>query len=259
MLGSCSGYEKLLKGSDYKLKYTEAKKYYDNGDFYKAQVLYDQIAPVFRGTQQADTIYYYQAMSYYQQKDYIMAGHHFSNFSKTYGGSPFVEEADYMTAFCHYQNSPRPELDQTNTQLAIQLFQLYIIKHPEGKRVEDARSYIESLKEKLVEKSFISARLYFDLEYYKSSLVALNNSLIEYPESKFRESIMFMILKSSYMYADNSVPSKKKERFQATLDEFYSFKAEFPESKFMKEANRFFKNSVKNLGDELIVEEEKIN
>lgn len=256
LLGACSGYEKLLKSSDYKLKYSEARRYYAKGDYYRAQVLYDQIAPVFRGTSEADSVYYYQAMSYFKQKDYIMAGHYFSTFSQTYGASPFVEEADFMTAFCYYKNSPRPELDQNYSTMAIQTFQLFLIKHPDSEKAPEARVYIEELKEKLVEKSFISARLYYDLEDYKASLVALNNSLLNYPESKFRESIMYMILKSSYMYASRSVESKKKERFQATIDDYYSFKAEFPESRHMREANRFYKNSSKYLGGDFLLEQE---
>lgn len=259
VLGSCSGYEKLLKSTDYRLKYTEAKRYYDKGDYYRAQVLYDQIAPVFRGTSEADSIYFFQAMSYFKQKDYIMAGHYFTTFSQTYGGSPFVEESDFMSAFCNYKSSPRPELDQDYSIMAIQMFQLYLIKHPDSERAPEAKGYIDELREKLVEKSFISARLYYDLEDYKASLVALNNSLLNYPESKYRESIMYMILKSSYMYASKSIASKKKERFQDAIDDYYSFKSEFPESKHMREANRFYKSSAKYLGVDFNQEETEIN
>ncbi len=51
------------------------------------------------------------------------------------------------------------------------------------------------MRDKLVEKSFISARLYYDLGYYKSAILALRNSLIEYPETRYREELMFLILK----------------------------------------------------------------
>ncbi|MBN1118999.1 MAG: outer membrane protein assembly factor BamD [Bacteroidales bacterium] len=245
---SCTGYEKLLKSNDYKLKYDEAIRYYAEEDYYRAQTLFDQIAPVYRGAEQADSVYYLQAMCYFNQRDYILAGHYFSTFARTYGGSPFVEEADYMAAYCYYMNSPRPELDQENTVMAIQTFQMYLLKYPTSEKAEEARGYIKELQEKLVEKSFISARLYYDLEDYKASLVALNNSLLEYPESDHREQIMFMIVKSSYMLADGSIPSKQKERFQAALDEYYSFKAEYPESKYMREAERYFKATAKYLG-----------
>lgn len=259
MLGACSGFEKTLKSKDYMMKYREAMRYYNEEDYYKAQTLFDQIAPIFRGAEQADSVYYYQAMSYFKQKDFILASHYFSSFSQTYGGSPFVEEADYMAAYCYYKLSPRPELDQENSALAIQNFYLYIIKYPESKRVSEAKAYIEDLQNKLVEKSFISARLYYDLEDYKASLVALNNSLLEYPDSKYREDIMFMIVKSSYMLADKSIASKQRERFQDALDEYYTFKSEFPESKFIREANKYFRSTTRFLGEDYINDINEVN
>jgi len=38
----------------------------------------------------------------------------------------------------------------------------------------------------LVEKSYLSAKLYYDMKQYKAAVVALNNSLKEFPESSYR-------------------------------------------------------------------------
>lgn len=256
VLVGCSGYEKILKSSDYKRKYDAALKYYyEKEDYVRAATLFDQIALVYRGTDQADTVYYLQAMSYFKQHDYILSGHYFRTFARTYGGSPFAEDAEFMGAYCFYVTSPRPELDQTNTVQAMQAFQLYLIKYPESKRKDEVKEYLIELRDKLVVKSYLSAKLYYDLEDYKASIVALNNSLLKYPESKYREEIMFMLVKSSYMLADRSVLSKKKERFQDTIDEYYSFAAEFPDSKFLKEAKRYYRLSAKYLGEEILENE----
>jgi len=244
---SCSRYEKLLKSSDYNLKYKKAFEYYNEGEYVRASSLFDQISAVFRGSNKADSVYFYQAMSYFHQNDFILAGHYFESFVKTYGNSSFAEDASFYKAFCYYKTSPRPSLDQVSTIQAIQSFQLFIIKYPNSPRAEECRKLINELREKLVEKSFMSAKLYFDLEDYKASLVALNTSLTEFPDSKFREDIMFLILKSSYLLAYNSIEKKKKERYQASLDEYYSFIAEFPDSKYRKEADKMYESSSKIL------------
>ncbi len=254
----CSGYEKVLKSSDYKLKYKEALRYYNNEDYTRSATLFDQISPVLRGTSQADTVYYYQAMSYFHQRDYILSGHYFRMFSRTYGASPFVENAEYMGAYSYYMQSPRPSLDQTSTVQAVQAFQLYLIKYPESKRSEEVKNYLNELRNKLVEKSYMSAKLYFDLEDYKASIVALNNSLFKFPDTKYREKIMFMLVKSSYMLAFKSIRSKQKERYQDTIDEYYSFASEFPESEYIKEAKRFYRNAADIVGDELDTENDSI-
>jgi outer membrane protein assembly factor BamD len=121
--------------------------------------------------------------------------------------------------------------------------QMFMARYPNSERISECREIITEMIDKLVEKSFISAKLYYDLGYYKSAILALRNSLIEYPDTKYREELMFLILKSTYLLADGSVPSKQRERFQSTVDEYFSFIGEFPEGPHSKEAERMYESS----------------
>lgn len=248
---NCSGYEKLLKSSDSNLKYTKAFEYYNKGDYTRAGAILEQIAPVFRGTTKADSVYFFLSMSYFKQNDFILAGHSFKTFADTYGNSQFAEEATFYIAYCYYLSSPRPELDQTDTHQAIQSFRLFMIRYPNSKRIADCERMIAEMRDKLVEKSYISAKLYFDLKDYKASIVALNNSLNQYPESKYREDILYLILRSNYLLAVNSIANKQKERYQSTVDEYYSFVTEFPESKYRKEADKIYELSSRLIKSEV--------
>lgn len=250
-IASCSGYEKLLKSSDYKLKYEKAFEYYEKEDYVRAATLFEQIANVYRGTVKADTLQFYRAMSYYHQKDYLMASHYFIELSETYRNSAYTEEASYLTGICYYKLSPRPSLDQEYTRKAINSFTLFSINYPESERIEEAARLVRELQDKIVEKSYLNAKLYFDLGYYKAALVALRNSLGEYPNTSYREQLMYLILKASYLLADNSVESKKMERFQATVDEYYSFIGEYPEGKYSDDARDMYESSMKELGQEI--------
>jgi outer membrane protein assembly factor BamD len=245
ILSGCGEYEKLLKSRDFQAKYEAAVNYYEDGEFARAGTLFDQVANIFRGTTKADTVKYYQAKSYYGQRDYMMAGYYFSELSATYASSVFLEEADFMVGYCFYKRSPRAELDQETTFQAITYMQMFMSKHPISERIGEAQDIITEMSDKLVEKSFISAKLYYDLGYYKSAILALRNSLIDHPDTKFREELMFLILKSSYLLADNSIPSLQRERYQATIDEYYSFIGEFPEGSNTREANRMYEASQK--------------
>ena len=91
-------------------------------------------------------------------------------------------------------------------------------------------------------KSYLNAKLYFDLGYYKSSIIALHNALSDFPDSKYREEMMLLIVKSNFYLAEKSIESKQKERYQNTLDEYYSFMTEFPKSKYATEAQKIYKN-----------------
>ena len=43
--------------------------------------------------------------------------------------------------------------------------------------------------------------------------------------------------------AHHSIEEKKLERYRETIDEYYAFKTEFPSSKYLDEAEDFFKEA----------------
>ena len=237
---SCSQYEKLRKSTDYALKYRRAFDYYHAGDFIRSGQLFDDISAIYRTTNRADTVAFFQAMSYFNQKNYELASHYFGRLFRENRQSPFAEESEYMTGFCYYMQSPRPSLDQEHTYAAIEAFEIFIMRHPDSKFSEDAARCLVEMKDKLVDKSYITAKLYYDLGQYRASIIALNNSLEDYPETKYREELMYLLLRSNFLYAENSFPSRRLERFQATLDEYYSFVGEFPESQYLRDVQRIY-------------------
>jgi outer membrane protein assembly factor BamD len=144
--------------------------------------------------------------------------------------------------------SPKPRLDQTTTEEAIQEFQLFINMYPNSARVEESTRLMDELRDKLVFKSYLNAKLYYNLgDYlgnnYMSAVIAAQNSLKDFPDTKYREELSFLILESKHIQAVNSIEEKKEERVRDTIDEYYSFINEFPEGKFRKRADRIFKES----------------
>ncbi len=162
VLISCGEYEKLLKSSDNSFKFEKAMAYYEDEDFVKAGTLLEQISDVYRGTTKADTVQYYRAMSYFHQRDFLMASHYFQELFQTFPNSNYAEEAAFMTGYCYYELSPRPGLDQANSYRAINTLRLFITNFPESAKVKEAQSIVEELEEKLLAKSYMNARLYFD-------------------------------------------------------------------------------------------------
>lgn len=241
---SCSGFDKLLKSRDYPLMYKRALEYYEEGDHYRYTTLFEQLVPIYKGTLQADTVEYYLAEGYYNQGDYLLAGHYFDNFRGNYPRSIFTERAEFMYAYCFYKSSPRPLLDQETTQAAIAAFNEFIVKYPRSSKKAEVNEIMIELRDKLIEKSYLSAKLYFDMNDYKAAITSLKNSLSQFPDSKYREDQLYMILQASFSLASNSVPEKRRERFQNTLDEYYNLLGEFPETKYKKEAERIFANSI---------------
>lgn len=246
-VASCGEYEKLLKSSDYELKKQKVFDYYDDGKYNKSIELLTQILPRYRATEEAEQLNWINAQANFKIHDYMMAGTYYQSFADTYPGSHNAEEALYMAALCNYYLSPNPELDQSYTKKTIESFTIFMQKYPGSTRIDDCRARIREMQEKLVEKSYLSGRLYYDMGQYRAATVSLANSLKEFPDTKYREELMFLRLDALYLYAQNSIPARQVERFQVTLDEYYSFIEEFPQSRYLKDATRIFQNSARFL------------
>ena len=243
----CSGFEKVLKSKDYEFKYKKALEYYAKKDHYRYLTLFEQLSPIYKGTMRSDTIEYYLAQGNYHQGDYLLAGHYFDKFRKTFPRSAFTEDAEFMYAYCFYMSSPRAELDQENTQAAISAFAEFIARYPNSQRMGEVNKIMHELRDKLIEKSYLSSKLYYKIGDYKAAIVAIRNSVKEFPNTKYREEQFFLILTSSYLLDDNSVPEKRRERFQSAIDEYYTFISEYPNSKYVDEAKKMYDASMKVL------------
>ena len=104
------------------------------------------------------------------------------------------------------------------------------------------------MEDKLAYKGFLNAKLYYNLglyggNNYRASIVTAENTLREYPESKYREDIMFIILQSKFKEASLSVAEKRVERYSEVIDEYYRYVNEFADGKHIKEANRLYKEA----------------
>lgn len=247
-LVSCGEFNTVLKSTDYEYKFKKGIEYFNAGDYSHATSLFQDLVYAFRGTSKGDDLYDYYARSCFAQQDYVLAGHYFNGICEQYPRSEFAENAKFMVGMCYLKDSPNPRLDQEISMKAIDAFQLFINMYPFSKKVEEANVLIDELNEKIVYKSYLSAKLYFDMEYYKAAVIALDNSLNDYPSTKYREELKYLLFKSKYYLAINSIEEKKRERMNIARDEYFIFVDEFPESKYVKEVKRDFKQISSFLG-----------
>ena len=210
LLTSCGDYNKILKSTDYEMKYEYAKKYYDEGKYTRAYTILEDILPVFRGTSRAEEALYLIAQSYYGAKDYETAGQYFTTYYTSYPRGEFSELARYFTGYGYYLDSPDPRLDQAGTYKAINEFQLFLDYYPKSDKAEEAQKILFELQDKLAEKELLSTRLYYNLgDYlgnnYESAVITADNALKEYPYTKYKEEFHILFLRSRYEEATRSV------------------------------------------------------
>ena len=254
VLSSCGEYNKLLKSTDYEYKYEAAKNYFAKGQYNRSATLLNELITILKGGDKAEESLYMLAMSYYNQKDYSTAAQSLITYFNKNPPGPFAAMGRFHARQALFLDTPEPRLDQSSTYQAIQQLQMFLEYYPQSSRKQEAQNMIFALQDKLVLKELYSARLYYNLgnymgNNYLSCVITAQNALKDYPYTDYREDLSILILRAKYEMAVNSVEDKKMDRYRETVDEYYAFKNEFPESKYLKEAERIFKDSQKVIKD----------
>jgi outer membrane protein assembly factor BamD len=244
---SCSKYSKILKSKDPEYKLKMADEYYNAKKYKNAQALYEELFPMFKGSSKFEDLYYKSCYCYYYQKLYHDAENYFKGFLEVFPNSPRAEEVDYMHALCFYKQSPKLELEQVNTNKAMNMMQTFINTHPGSKNIPEATSIIDKCREKLELKEHRAAVLYYDLGQYRAAAIAFAILINNYPESVRGEDYKLMVVKSYFKYAKMSIAEKQIERFEKVVTEYQDFADRYPESKLLRDAEIYSKLSVNNI------------
>lgn len=248
LLASCSQYEKVRKGNDYDKKYEMAVLQYEKGKYIKALPLFEEVISIFsKLSEKGERSYYYLSYCHYNMGDYSVASYYFKNYTKNYPASEHVEECAFMSAYCKVNDSPKSSLDQSNSYRAINELQLFLNRYPNSSRKEQCNQIIDELREKLEKKAVDNAKLYYRTSDYKAAKIAFENVLNDFPDTDYREEILFLIVKSNYNLAINSVEDKKKERFNETIKSYTKFVDNYPNSSRIKEVESIYTDAQKEV------------
>lgn len=247
LLNSCSKFNKIQKSDDWREIYAAANKYYEEEEYYKASVLLDLILPIIKGTKEAEKANFMYAYTYYYQGQYILSANYFKQFVTLYSRSKHATEASYMHAHSLYLQAPDYNLDQTSTFEAITAFQNFINRHPNGEYAKKATATMDEMQIKLEKKAYENAKQYYKLNRYKAAIIAFDNFERDFPDSKLNEEILYLTVDTEYSYAKESIPARQKERFTKTIEYYQRLLDKYPTSKFLKQAETLFANSIEEL------------
>lgn len=251
MFASCTEYTKVMKSTDVDYKFEYAKKAYEEKKYLQSSTILNDIYTPLRGTAKGEEALFLLAMSYYGNKDYANSNVFFRTYYQRYPKGKFAELSRFYSGYGFYLDSPEAQLDQTYTIKAIEELSNFLERYPNSEKVSEAQNAIFEMQDKLTLKELQNAQLYYNLgnflgNNYESAVIVSKNALKDYPYSKYREDFEFLILKSKYQMAANSVAEKMTERFNDVVDEYYSFINNYPESKHLNEAKTIFKIAEKH-------------
>lgn len=267
-LTACNEYERIAGTASLDYKYEAAKQWYAEGYYNNASIVLNDAIIMLKGTDKGEESLFLLGLSSYKARNYEMAAQTFKRYYASYPKGIYTEKAHYLAGMALYESAPEIKLDQTAVYEAVTEFQNYLEIYPAGVKSEEAQRMVFMLQDRLVEKEYLSAKLYFDLgpyfgncdnggSNYQACIITAENAIRDYPYTSRREDLSILILRAKFELAQQSVDSKKEERYNAAIDEYYGFTGEYPESKYRPEAEAMFAKAKKYLGTDVAAEATK--
>ncbi|MGC6430471.1 MAG: outer membrane protein assembly factor BamD [Jejuia sp.] len=247
LLSSCSDYQKILKSEDTAAKFKLGDSLYQLGKYQKANTLFAQIVPKYKGKPQAQKLMFLYADSFYKMRDFYVSGYQFERFVTSYPKSEKREEAAFYGAKSYYMLSPRYSNDQKETKDAIEKLQEFINLYPDSKHVSEANKLIKELDFKLEKKAFEIAKQYDHISDFKASIKSFDNFIFQFPGSSLREDALFYRFDAATKLAIDSQEYKntadgivylRKNRLEKAKEYFNAFKKAYANSEYIAEAEK---------------------
>lgn len=263
LITSCGPFSKLEKSTNWEELYNGANKYYQEGEYGKAIILYEKVLPVIKGSEKAELAEYNFANCHFKTKRYIEAAGYFSTFYRTYNRSPLAEEALFMNAYALYLDAPDYNLDQQSSREAVTAIQQFVTRFPASASYERAMEMLNDLEGRFEQKAYSEAQMYYRLkdglypgDFYRACIINFQNFAKDYPESKHNEELAYKLVEVGYGYAKNSAFDKKEERLNNAISFAQTFYRKYPSSQFMGKVKGFETETKEELDSHLKLKKE---
>jgi len=190
VLSSCSASkgEEVLTAE---MQFAKAMREYNDENYLDAIEAFKTITVQYQGSTVADGAQFYIGDSRFQRGEYILAAAEYDMLIRSMPSSPYVSRARYKRAMAYYMMSPKSQLDQKYTKLAIDDFQTFLEYAPKDTLAKDAEQKIAELTDKLAKKIYESGRLYYRREFYKAAIVYFDNVIDQYHDTHYADAAMY--------------------------------------------------------------------
>lgn len=246
VIAGCSGSNQLQHDSaedayQRGMELFEAEDYDDAIRYFRAVFSYG------RANDWADDAQLHMARAYRNDRQYRLAATEYRRFLQLYRNDERAPIAEFERAMCFYELSPRYQLDQSDTQQALSLFQLFIERYPQHELVAEAEERVRTLREKLARKKYEAATLYETREMWRAAAVTHEKVFDQYPETSWADDALLGAVRSYIEYSERSIEQRQAERLQQAIEHYNRLTQVFPDSPLLDEAEGLYQEAQQQL------------
>lgn len=248
-LFSCNGSKTVIRpGDTIQEAFIKANRLFEMERYSSAATAFETVISIGRGTEFGREAQFKLAESYFNDGRYLLAEAEYKRFRDLYPRAEKVDIADFKRAVSYYKMSPRYKLDQTNSEKAIELFNLYISRYPQNSaKIQEADGYIRDLRNKMAHKNYAAAQLYFRLEQYEAAAIYYDVTINNYPDSKWAEQALSEQINTYVLFANRSIASKQEERYRKAIESYEKYLQLFPRGEHREDAEDYYEAALEGL------------
>jgi outer membrane protein assembly factor BamD len=198
-------------------QYQIAKREYQNKDWSSAVMEFQKLVFNYPGFAKADSAQFLLAMSYYNDKEYPLAAGEFNKLVFSFPTSPLTDDALYYAGICALEQSPKSDLEQQYTHIAIERFQDFLGEYPQSEFVPQVKQKLLEARSKLAAKTYNTAHLYVKMGDYNSALIYLNEILDLYGDTPWASKAFFLL---GEVYLKQNKLDRAKDTFQEFIERY---------------------------------------
>ena len=207
-LSGCSSDRGTISHTEFcRNKLTAAEELFNKQKYGRAQDKLEEIISLCSGTGVMEKSSFLLAQSYFNLEEWIEARGEYGSFVANFPGSSYIEDAEFRKAISSFNIEFKVARDETNPTTAMKDFERYLSNYPDSPLRDSVKYYQNLLTERLAEKEFQTARLYYRMDKYQAAVIYLKEFLEKYTVSKRRKDA-FKIIVDSYIELDQFEPAR---------------------------------------------------
>ncbi|MGH7567295.1 MAG: outer membrane protein assembly factor BamD, partial [Gemmatimonadota bacterium] len=164
-------------------QYARAEQKYAAGDFRQAIADFQTFAFNYPQDPRVPEARWKTAEGFYNLEDWATAAQEYLNYQRDFPRQDRAARGLFQAGRAYQQMSLRPELDQRETERAVNAYDRVIVEYPQSEFVEEARTRKAQLRDKLAEKVYLNAEFYFDNENYAATELYLTDLIGLYTDT----------------------------------------------------------------------------
>jgi outer membrane protein assembly factor BamD len=229
--------------------YQKGLAFYERNKYERAAEYLQAVFDFGRAHEWAADAQFLLAQAYFHNEEYILSASEFSRFSEIYRTDPRVPEAEYWRAMAYYELSPKYQLDQSDTQRAIDQFLSFIERFPDHERAGDAVDRIQELRQKQARKDVEAAILYERRELFEAAALTYERVFDEYSTTQWADDALLGATRAWLSFAEQSIRARQPERLQRAIDNYQRLVQLFPDSPLVKDAESLYARAADQLAE----------